>query len=955
MSLTANGEPLQLLRTKLYRPRPNRDLVHRTRLHEALERYLDKTMTLVCAPAGFGKTTMLTDWLEQCAHPSAWLSLDKSDGDLAVFLAYFVSAVRTLFPSSCADSLALLQAPVLPPLASLVTALVNDLDRLADEPQLSPGVLASGRFIMVLDDYHLVREPVIHNLLGELLRHPPRTMHLILSARQDPPFLNQTLRARGDFSEIRIAELRFTPDEAASLMQHALQTQLEAETVASLVDSTEGWGTGLRLTALTLKAGGGVRSPEPISYNRYTSDYLIAEVLSHVPVATQEFLLKTSILDRLSGPLCDAVAPPADPEWDGRAYLEWLATENLFTFSLDSQGNWYRYHHLFQRLLQVQLQRRRSAEEVNGLHARAAGWYAEHGLIQEAIEHALAAHDELMAAQLVEKHRLQAMNRELWRQLEQWLSLLPRRLIDTRAELLLVEAWIIQKQWRLTDLPAYLDRIEALMLRDGIAQEPVRAQPPGLDDTSLDRSQLAGEVDSLRGMASFYLLDWTRSFACAERALATLRPEYSFARSNAWMYLASGRVMAGDVQSAFEALHEALKEDRVHGDSFPTRPYVGLCHLYSVRADLINLVLTATQMLQIAQQRDLIEATGWAHYFRGCARYQQNDLAAAEEEFAAVFRQQYLMHAFPFSQSAFGLVLTLAALGEYARAREVLDSVAAYSIEMHNGRVMLDAEAIRACLARRTGAIAEAHRWATSFDPATPLVPLTTFSVPHILRAGILVAEASPSSLAAAARDLARLHDFAASMHSIRYLIEVLALQALIHDGQGNQSAAFAALEQALDLAEPGGLIRVFVDLGPSMAALLGRLVVRSDRRSGGEYRQKVLAAFVPAAPAAVVPQFVAGQPLSPPAAGWHQADAVGLFEPLSRRELDVLLLLSERLTDKEIARELFVSPQTVKRHASNIYQKLDVGNRRDAVAKAAALGLLPASHTVRRQPPPAH
>ncbi len=499
MSPTPNAEPLHLLRTKLYRPRPTGELLHRSRLLDALDRYADRSVTLVCAPAGFGKTTILTDWLERCPGPSAWLSLDKTDGDPAVFLAYFIAAIRTLFPTACAETFSQIHAPVLPPVPSLAMTLTNDLDLLAEEPRLASGQ----RFVLVLDDYHLVHAQAVHTLLRELLRHPPRTMHLILSARQDPPFLEHSLRARGDFSEIRVAELRFTRDEAVSFMQHALDAPIEAGALAAVIEATEGWGTGLRLTALTLRAGGDVRTFEGASYNRYTSEYLLAEVLSRVPEATQEFLLKTSILDRLNGSLCDTVAPPADPAWDGRSYLDWLARENVFTFSLDPQGNWFRYHHLFQKLLYAQLERRCGKEEVAGLHARAAGWFARQGLVQEALEHALAAGDESLAVQLVEEHRHEAMNQEHWRQLEQWLAMVPRRLVDERPELLVLEAWVLQNHWRFGDLPGRLDRIEALLQQDV--------------SNVIDPARLMGEVYALRSVVAYYRLDLNGAHEYAQR------------------------------------------------------------------------------------------------------------------------------------------------------------------------------------------------------------------------------------------------------------------------------------------------------------------------------------------------------------------------------------------------------------------------------------------------------
>ena len=436
-------------------------------------------------------------------------------------------------------------------------------------------------------------------------------------------------------------------------MRQALGTQPDAATLATLVERTEGWVTGLRLAALSLSAGIDVAGPvtEPQANNRYVLDYLLKEVLAQIPAATQNFLLKTAILNRLCGPLCDAVTGPADPVWHGRAFLEWLAAENLFTFTLDVQGTWFRYHHLFRNLLLNQLERQYSQEEIAGLHARASAWFAQNGFVEEAIEHSLAAGDELAAVQLLEAHRHQAMNQEQWRLLERWLSLLPRRLIDTRPELLMLEAWIAQEQWRVSDLPAHLDRIAALI---DFGTQPL---------PEADRLRLGAEVDTLRSLLLYYVADAKRTFTHAERALQTAPLECSFVRGIAWMYLAGARQMTGDIQGALAVLHEGLEEDRLHGNAFVTRLYDGLCFIYWMDADLANLLLAATQLLQLAQQRDLAKAAAWAHYFRGCALYQLNDLTGAESEFAAVVRQRYVAHGHAFSQSAFGLASVWQARG----------------------------------------------------------------------------------------------------------------------------------------------------------------------------------------------------------------------------------------------------------------------------------------------------
>ena len=425
----AHPAELQNLRwTKLNPPRIAADVVRRARIRERLERSLDRSLTLVCAPAGYGKTTLLSDWLAGSGYPYIWLSLDESDNDLAVFLNYFVAAIRTAYPQACTDTLGLLAAPELPPPTRLTNALANDLEALPCQPGPADGRCC----ILVLDDYHLLHNEAISALLGEIWRHPPRTVHLILSTRQDPPLPLDVLRARGELSEIRIQELRFTRAEVAVFMQQATELPLDEQAIALLTERTEGWAAGLRLAALTLTTHDDIHGhlAELPADNRYVMDYLMGEVLSHIPAATLDFLLKTSILDQLSGPLCDAVTGMAEIPWNGQAYLAWLAQAGLFTWSTDPHQQWYHCHQLFRRLLRIQLEQRHSPAEIATLHIRASAWLAGNGFVDEAMEHSLTAGDVTEAVRLVETHRHAAVNQERWPDLQRWLSLFSREVID---------------------------------------------------------------------------------------------------------------------------------------------------------------------------------------------------------------------------------------------------------------------------------------------------------------------------------------------------------------------------------------------------------------------------------------------------------------------------------------------------------------------------------------------
>ncbi|MCU0501912.1 MAG: hypothetical protein MUC51_09125, partial [Anaerolineae bacterium] len=422
-----------LLRTKFHKPRVLADLIDRLSLKARLDSGWDRSLILVAAPAGFGKSTLLSAWLDACACPNAWLSLDEHDNDPGVFLAYFLGAVRTIFPNALAATHALLSGVSLPPLTVIVRSLLNDLDELGRD------------FILVLDDYHIISEPSVHSLLAALLQHPLHRMHLVIVTRQDPPLPLRMLRARGQVTEIRGQDLRFSAPEIAKFMEQTLGAPLGDEAIAVLAEKTEGWAVGLRLATLTLRYSGEIdgQIARLHAENQFVMDYLINEVQSHIPPAIQSFLLKTAILDRLCEPLCLEVIGPDRVECQPQTCLEWLEQNGMFTTALDTQGQWYRYHHLFQELLRARLMRQSSADEVAVLHLRASAWLARNGFIEEALQHALASRDTAAAVRLMAQHRHALMNDEQWLLLHRWLRLFPAETVAAYPDLLLLSAWIV--------------------------------------------------------------------------------------------------------------------------------------------------------------------------------------------------------------------------------------------------------------------------------------------------------------------------------------------------------------------------------------------------------------------------------------------------------------------------------------------------------------------------------
>ena len=802
----------ELLLTKLSRPVVTDDIVRRQALIARLNAGLTRPLTLVSVGAGFGKTTLLASWLRECDCAAAWLSLDHRDRDLSVFLRYVIAAIRTIAPGACVRTLELVESARLFDVDAVVTVFSNDLVALSEDADANH----RPRCVLVLDDFHLAASPAVNEFLAALTEHPPAALHLVISTRSDPPLHLSRLRANDQLNEIRMRDLRFSAHETAEFMRLTLGETLEDNLVTGLLDKTEGWVASLRLVALALRSSRDIAQDiiELLDNHRAIVDYLTEEVFSRLPADDRRFLLETSILEPLTGSLCDAVFGMEEPGPGSHERLEALRQANFFTFALDAHSGWYRYHHLFRALLLAELTRRYDAAQIAALHARAGAWYAAHGHVDEAIAHALEANDETTAIALVQAHRHHAMDREDWPLLERWFGLFSRETIDAHPELLLLEAWLIHYQAQPAMVMPLLQRAEELMQRTPPPEPLARI--------------LQGEIDTLDAYVAFYALDPARGLAAAKRALATVPAAYSNVRGNAWIWQAGALVLMGRATAATESLQEGLREDRNRLDTFGTRLLLALANVYWWTTDLRSLVQTGKHLGTVAQARHLPESIIRAHYHLGLAYYQQNELALAEQEFAAVLQEPYLAYPIVYVQSGMGLASVYLAQGRVQEAGEVTDTLMAYALRMGNAPFLAEVRAFEAHCAVARGRAFEASHWLATQEDRVRRMPLITFRYSVVTLVEVLLADGQPESVRRAAVLLPQLHDFVTSIHSTRYLIEVLALEALLHDAQGAQAAALAALQQAVALAQPGGVIRVFADLGPKMGMLLRKL---SDAR----------------------------------------------------------------------------------------------------------------------------
>ena len=910
--------PAALLETKFYVPRSRRGLVPRLRLSERLDRGTASKLMLVSAPAGFGKTTLLTEWL--AAGPAApagerlaaWLSLDRGDNDPASFWAYVIAALRTVASGIGESALALLRAPQPPPVETVLTTLLNDLAAIA------------GDIVLVLDDYHVIDARAVQDGMAFLLDHVPPGLHVVIASRADPALPLARLRARGELAEIRAAELRFTPDEAAAYLNEMMGLQLTARDVTALEGRTEGWIAALQLAALSMQGREDVAGfiAGFAGDDRYVVDYLAEEVLARQSGRVQAFLLQTCVLGRLSGPLCDAVTG----QGGGKAMLEALDRGNLFLVPLDDRRRWYRYHHLFADVLQARLLDEQPGQ-VPELHRRASAWYEQNGERSLAIGHALAAGDFGRAADLVEL-AIPAMARTRQEAtVRGWLEMIPDELVHVRPVLSVGFAGALLTGGELEGVEDRLRDAERWLAPATGAREGSQVPPAEMVVTDEEEyRRLPGTIEMYRAGLALARSDIPGTVRHAQRTLELAPDDDHLCRASAaallgLVYWGSGDLEAG--HRAYSACVAGLRRAGFVADILGCS--IALADIRITQGRLGEAMRTYEQALQLGPEQGGSVLRGTADMFVGMSEIarERNDLRAATQ---LLLRSQELGEHTGLPQNRYRWRVAMARV---AQAEENLPGALDLLNEAERLYVsdffpnVRPVPALRARVWIAQGRLGEALGWAReqglSVDDG--LSYLREFE--HITLARLLLArhegEHAEPSLHEATRLLERLLLTAEEGARTGRVIEILVLRALAHQALEDIPAALGFLDRAVTLAEPEGYVRVFADEGPPMAALLRAVAKRGTRR---DYVRRLLAA---------VNKTEHGSPR-------EQA----LIEPLSERELDVLRLLGTELDGPAIARELTVSLNTMRTHTKNIYAKLAVTNRRAAVRRAAELDLLP-------------
>jgi LuxR family maltose regulon positive regulatory protein len=912
--VTSPGSLRSLMRTKLYRPHSSSEYILRTRLIDRLNASLEGEITLVCAPAGFGKTTLLTQWVQTIDRPIAWLSLDAHDNELPVFVHSLAASLQTAFPDAFEATAALFKAPRILPPDHIAPLLINDLADLPDD------------VILVLDDYHLIHTREVHTLLELLVEHLPNQVHLVLICRSDPPLPIARWLAKGLLYELRGNELRFSPEETEAFLTRMLGSEAARETAGVLDERTEGWIAALRLAALSLRDTSD-RASFLQHLDNYTarsiSSYLVGEILTQQTHEVQEFLERTSILELFCAELCAAVIGNDTSREQAQATLDWLEHTNLFLVPLDKRPGWYRYHHLFGELLQQRLLTHYSQQALSTLHLRASAWYESHDPLEEAIRHALLAKDASRATQLVEAHFFHAFEQEQLTLVEHWLRLLPEVQVKSSPTLLAAQAWIAQARGHLKELPGLLTAAEQLVASD----DQERRNAPDPHDSHF--SMLHGLVASLWSLYYFFSGQVLESLESARSALAWIPPGEEFMLRHAILYFALSSQASGYVDVALAELQQALQDHSTQRSS-TARLLLAQTYVYLAMGKLPQVDHLARHLLQIAREDGLMISQHFAHWLLGLVYYEQNRLDEAAYHFSAIIADQHQAHLWIVQDALSGLALIYQAQGLFTQAREMASTLLEFVQEQHAMPELMVALAFRGRLALLQNEVEAASQWLEMAGEQEVRGPMFFLEDPLVTKAHMLLARGDKVCLAQGQVLLTQLLQLVESIHNTRKMIQVLALQAWAYDLQCREAEAREVLERAFALAHYGRFIRTFADLAP-LAKLLHQ--VRKHRKTDHEidkhmdtYLQSILAAM----------ESVPGQ------VGSKEDLLVkeGL-EPLTKRELQILQWLDTDLTNKEIARALVVTTETVKLHTKHVYRKLCVNNRRAAITLAKSLGLL--------------
>jgi LuxR family maltose regulon positive regulatory protein len=896
----------EILATKLHMPQPSKDYIHRPRLVKFLEKNRQVPLQTVTAPAGYGKSSLVGGWLTMHEWPNSWVSLDENENDLRQFMSYFVHAINTLFPGVLSETMTLLEKGTdLPPIQILAARLSNEIDKIEQD------------FILVLDDFYLIKEKRVHDLLSEILRHPLAPMHFIVLSRTEPFLPTSRLRAKGMLAEVRLQDLRFTVDETREYLQHILNIDIDESTAREWNEKTEGWVTGLRLSALSVLHRNDLNSLflEIEGSSQFVKDYLFNEVLASQPENVLKHLMSISILERFSAPLCEALCSYSENECglDDGDVINWLKEHNLFLIPLENDGRWYRFHHMFKELLQKQLIRYHSPEDILKLHTRACAWFTENGFIEDAIKHAVAADDMDDAVRLVEQNRQNIHNSDQWYILEKWLAMFPEAVIQQQKELLMARIWVHYHHFDIEAIPAIVNAIKSQL------------------DDAPEHQALQGEIDFFLGYIYYFQNNGLHSLQHLQNALDRVPETYHGVRGQIEILYGLANQMQFNKDDAINRLYDLFTTYQMDKSVRKTRLLITFVYIHIISGDLSDALIANQKLYDFSHKGDFLYAESWSRYLQGLIHFYQNDLDEAIACFRQAVDNKYILHTRATVDSMIGLALAYQAKGLPGRAiasmQELLDYITPLNDPEYKTIARMSQIRLSIMQGLRQSSTNECQQLSLTAENM-----VWWLEIPKITCCRALYAKGSRQGLQEAENRLQELLQQNQANHNVCQMIQILPLLAMIFKKQGRDDEALETLKQTVNLAEPGDWVRPFVEVGPPMEDLLLEL---QEQNFSTDFIGQLLAAFQAdsqkvGAEGCDRDSFTPLHPVEPSA-----------VDSLTNRENEILELLIQGKTNKEIAAKLFVAIDTTKTHLKNIYQKLEVNSRLQAVAKANALGFI--------------
>lgn len=895
----------QILRTKFHRPPITDDLVERKLLIENLEKNRIKPFTLVSAPAGYGKSITVSQWIESLKLENVWISLDDEHNIFSVFIKYLSCAIRNTFSKSLVSFNSMVEAADIPELRVLLNTFINEIDILEKE------------FVLVLDDYHNVINSEIHDFINSYLEFPPQNLHLVIITRRDPPLKLNHLKTYNRSTELRMSNLSFSGVEGKELFKKQLGFEPENTILKRLIEITEGWAVGLKLTALSVDKQEDLEMLIDSSdhSNIMISEFLFQEVFFKQSKELQQILLFSSLLNRFSANLIKIIisnfTKASESKSDEIDYLKFITHSSLFIIPLDHKNKWYRYHHLFQQLLQKQLNNTYSKKEIIDCHRHISLWFASNSYFEEALRHALCTEDNQLATQIVIDSRYQLMNNEQWNRLINLLNLLPAKLIDKNPLLLVAKGFYCDYRGQMAEFFEIVNQIE---------EKYNQLQPD-----APDYNKIKSEFFTLKAETCIILSDAETARLLSMEALELLPKEAQYIKTFAMYWYAFSNQMQNNADVAIKKIKEALHNPEDFNSNTHTRLYVALCAIYLMEGNLKMLKPTAKKSLALGKKYKFQETINVSYYYLVCLHYLQNDFQEAKRYFDIIYKNRYTSRIFYTTLCSITKSLIETSEGHFNQAWKTVNDISEFIYEIGDNLCKETVSIFKVELAMYQNNFSLDEDFDRNIDFNFP--PLWLNYHRQLAEIRFLIGRNIDADLVEALKKNSKLIEFGYSINNVNFLIHALALQSLILWKQNAKKLAFESLNHCMLMASENQHIRAFLDLGSKMHELLKCYLKIYGNNA---FLSKIFAAFNEESNIKNKDELF-----------YPQKSVLTTENTLTQRELEILSSVANGLRNKEIAAKLFVSEDTIKKHLYRTFKKLEVSNRIQLIEKARELEIL--------------